>query len=62
VVRVSETEPRVVIEDVRTRERVVAVGVEGVTPAIARLLDEQRPTGGPPAAATPRRPTGERPA
>jgi hypothetical protein len=38
VVRVSETEPRVVVEDVRSRERVVARQLSDVADAIARLL------------------------
>ncbi|HEY1596485.1 MAG TPA: hypothetical protein VGF74_13895 [Thermoleophilaceae bacterium] len=43
VVRVSETEPRVVVEDVRSRERVVAVDLSGVSAAIERLLESERP-------------------
>ena len=39
VVRVSETEPRVVVEDVRSRERVVAAEVAAVGDAIKRLLE-----------------------
>lgn len=47
IVRVSEAEPRVVVEDVRSRERLVAADVQGVGEAIRRLLDqgvEQRPS------------------
>jgi hypothetical protein len=43
VVRVSETEPRVVVEDVRSRERVVAVNMSGVSAAIERLLESEKP-------------------
>jgi hypothetical protein len=39
VVRVSETEPRVVVEDVRSRERVVAADVAGIGEAIRGLLE-----------------------
>jgi hypothetical protein len=41
VVRVSEAEPRVVVEDVRTRERVVAADVAAVGEAIKRLLESE---------------------
>jgi hypothetical protein len=41
VVRVSESEPRVVVEDVRSRERVVAAGLTAVGEAIRRLLDNE---------------------
>ncbi|HEX6460541.1 MAG TPA: hypothetical protein VF032_16605 [Thermoleophilaceae bacterium] len=54
VVRVSETEPRVIVEDVRSRERVVAADLSAVAEAIARLLASQkteRPS--PPRAAPP---------
>jgi len=34
VVRVSESEPRVIVEDVRSRERVVATSLGGVPAAI----------------------------
>jgi hypothetical protein len=47
VVRVSETEPRVVVEDVRSRERVVAADLSAVGQAIKRLLESDakvRPT------------------
>jgi hypothetical protein len=43
VVRVSETEPRVVVEDVRSRERVVARDLSDVGDAISRLLAGERP-------------------
>ncbi len=43
VVRVSETEPRVVVEDVRSRERVVAVDLSGVSAAIDQLLNREKP-------------------
>jgi hypothetical protein len=43
VVRVSETEPRVVVEDVRSRERVVARDLGDVAEAISRLLAGERP-------------------
>ena len=43
VVRVSESEPRVVVEDVRSRERVVARHLSDVGDAIARLLEGERP-------------------
>jgi hypothetical protein len=43
VVRVSETEPRVVVEDVRSRERVVARDLSDVGEAISRLLAGERP-------------------
>ncbi|HKN95012.1 MAG TPA: hypothetical protein VJU60_11815 [Thermoleophilaceae bacterium] len=43
VVRVSETEPRVIVEDVRSRERVVAADLAAVADAIARLLERERP-------------------
>jgi hypothetical protein len=43
VVRVSETEPRVVVEDVRSRERVVAADIGSVSEAIRRLLESERP-------------------
>ena len=43
VVRVSETEPRVVVEDVRSRERVVAADIGAVSNAIRRLLESDRP-------------------
>jgi hypothetical protein len=55
IVRVSETEPRVVVEDVRSRERVVAADVGAVGGAIRRLLDSEpekrpnRPLAEPPA-------------
>ena len=39
VVRVSETEPRVVVEDVRSRERAVARDLSAVGEAIRRLID-----------------------
>ncbi len=55
VVRVSETEPRVVVEDVRSRERVVAVDLSGVSEAIQRLLHgDQRDRPSPPNPAAPR--------
>jgi hypothetical protein len=56
VVRVSESEPRVVVEDVRSRERVVAVDVAGVSEAIERLLHGEQPDrpSGPPSPAAPR--------
>lgn len=38
VVRVSESEPRVIVEDVRSRERVVVTSLGGVPAAIGRLL------------------------
>jgi hypothetical protein len=47
VVRVSETEPRVVVEDVRSRERVVAADLSAVGQAIQCLLEAEskvRPT------------------
>ena len=47
IVRVSETEPRVVVEDVRSRERVVAADLSAVGQAIKRLLESDakaRPT------------------
>jgi hypothetical protein len=43
VVRVSETEPRVVVEDVRSRERVVAADLAGLSAAIERLLQGEQP-------------------
>ncbi len=43
VVRVSETEPRVIVEDVRSRERIVAADLAAVADAIARLLERTRP-------------------
>ena len=55
IVRVSETEPRVVVEDVRSRERVVAADLSAVGEAIKRLLDTEaerrasRPLAEPPA-------------
>jgi len=55
VVRVSETEPRVVVEDVRSRERVVAADIGAVGEAIRRLLETEmerppsRPLAEPPA-------------
>jgi hypothetical protein len=45
IVRVSETEPRVIVEDVRSRERVVAVDVASVSEAIERLLAGEKPDG-----------------
>jgi hypothetical protein len=39
VVRVSETDARVVVEDVRSRERLVATDLAHVAEAIGRLLD-----------------------
>jgi hypothetical protein len=55
VVRVSESEPRVVVEDVRTREHVVAVDLAGVSDAIERLLHGERPDRpSPPSPAAPR--------
>ena len=39
VVRVSETEQRVIVEDVRSRERVVAGDLTAVADAIRRLLE-----------------------
>lgn len=39
VVRVSETSPRVVVEDVRTREKAVAESLATVGDQIARWLD-----------------------
>jgi muconolactone delta-isomerase len=41
VVRVSESEPRVVVEDVRSRERVVAANLAAVGEAIRGLLDNE---------------------
>jgi hypothetical protein len=41
VVRVSETEQRVIVEDVRSRERVVASDLTGVADAIRRLLESE---------------------
>jgi hypothetical protein len=41
IVRVSEAEPRVVVEDVRSRERVVAADVDAVGRAIRRLLERE---------------------
>ncbi len=38
VVRVSQSEPRVIVEDVRSGERVMAAALEGVPAAIERLL------------------------
>jgi hypothetical protein len=49
IVRVSETEPRVIVEDVRSRERVVAVDVASVSEAIERLLAGEKPDGPNPA-------------
>jgi hypothetical protein len=46
VVRVSETEPRVVVEDVRSRERVVAPDLSALGEAIKRML-ESEPTARP---------------
>jgi hypothetical protein len=43
VVRVSETDARVVVEDVRSRERVVARDLTDVAEAISRLLDGAGP-------------------
>jgi hypothetical protein len=55
VVRVSESEPRVVVEDVRSRERVVAVDLAGVSEAIERLLQAEKPDRpSPPSPAAPR--------
>ena len=42
MVRVSETEQRVIVEDVRSRERVVASDLTGVADAIRRLLESER--------------------
>lgn len=42
VVRVSETETRVIVEDVRSRERVVARDLSAVAEAIGRLLDVEK--------------------
>ena len=42
VVRVSEAGPRVVVEDVRTRELVVAPSLDEVGAQIARWLDQSR--------------------
>jgi hypothetical protein len=42
VVRVSETEPRVVVEDVRSRERIVAADLSAVGEAIRRLLESEQ--------------------
>jgi hypothetical protein len=53
VVRVSESETRVIVEDVRSRERVVATALAGVPAAIERLLSGA-PEGAP--ARPPRRP------
>jgi hypothetical protein len=39
VVRVSETDERVVVEDVRSRERLVARDLTDVAEAIGRLLE-----------------------
>ncbi|HEY7633731.1 MAG TPA: hypothetical protein VH817_23730 [Thermoleophilaceae bacterium] len=41
IVRVSETEPRVIVEDVRSRERVVARDLSAVAEAIGRLLEAE---------------------
>jgi hypothetical protein len=49
IVRVSETEPRVIVEDVRSRERVVAGDLSHVAEAIERLLAGERPDGPSPA-------------
>jgi len=54
VVRVSETEPRVIVEDVRSRERIVAVDLAGVPGAIAHLLDRGKPDRANPGRAAPR--------
>jgi hypothetical protein len=40
IVRVSDAPRRVVVEDVRTQERVVAAELTAVGPCIARLLGE----------------------
>jgi hypothetical protein len=42
IVRVSETEPRVIVEDVRSRERVVARDLNAVPEAIGRLLEVEK--------------------
>jgi hypothetical protein len=49
VVRVSETEPRVIVEDVRSRERVVAADLSDLAGAIERLLAGEKPEGPNPA-------------
>jgi hypothetical protein len=56
VVRVSESEPRVVVEDVRSREHVVAADVAAVSEAIERLLHGEKPDrpNPPPSPAAPR--------
>jgi hypothetical protein len=55
VVRVSESEPRVVVEDVRSRERVVAADLAGLSEAIERLLQRGKPDRpSPPSPAAPR--------
>ena len=53
VVRVSETEPRVIVEDVRSRERVVAADLAAVADAIARLLEREKPDRASPGRAVP---------
>jgi len=55
VVRISESEPRVIVEDVRSGERLVATALAGVPEAIERLLYGAR--GGAPARPR-RRPAG----
>jgi hypothetical protein len=55
VVRVSETESRVIVEDVRSRRRVVARDLSGVAEAIGRLLGTEK-------ADRPSRSRAERPA
>jgi hypothetical protein len=42
VVRLSETEPRVIVEDVRSRERAVARSLAEVGHAISRLLESEK--------------------
>jgi hypothetical protein len=42
VIRVSESSPRVIVEDVRTREKVVAESFEQVGEAIERWLQGDR--------------------
>ena len=54
VVRVSESEARVVVEDVRTRERVVARELSELPAAIGRLLGGKNPGPSSPRRAGPR--------
>jgi hypothetical protein len=47
-VRISDTAPRVIVEDVRSRERVLVAHLDKVGEAIARLLENDVRDGPPP--------------